>query len=300
MKLANPLLLRSQYRGEQDHLFRAPLANKTVMSMDVVAKATWAIIARAEKILHSVSTTMEELQDLMEDTHKVDQKYSLWPDTQPREWRPKILGQMDDSNPEITEHPLYYAGPVETYFDRTVPPCSPAPRNPFPFGEPISLTGFPLLVYVATVWNTFRKGRLLMLELISQLAMRFEEHDLVEHCRAEARVLATGLIAAIPYFLSADPSAFLPPRSPGTSVGPIKPGRSVGGLLIVHPLYIASTFTVIDGKMRAHMLHVLSWIGEELAIGQATVLAGQPNDFQKQFLRDAHILVWAGMVNQPV
>jgi hypothetical protein len=60
---------------------------------------------------------------------------------------------------------------------------------------------------------------------------------------------------------------------PSSSPGIITPGKSVGGLLILHPLTVSSTLSVVSLEMQTHFRNCLAWIGDNMGIGQATLLA---------------------------
>jgi len=85
--------------------------------------------------------------------------------------------------------------------------------------------------------------------------------------------------------------------SDGTSKT-ILPGRPVGGLLLMHTLYMVSVLSIIDPVLKTYMKDCLIWIGREMRIGQATMLSaeeGPPTDLF-DFLGEAHVLIWASML----
>lgn len=51
------------------------------------------------------------------------------------------------------------------------------------------------------------------------------------------------------------------------------PNRSIGGLLLMHSLYAASTFSVVPRHLREMFKEYLAWVGRVMGIGQARVLA---------------------------
>lgn len=82
--------------------------------------------------------------------------------------------------------------------------------------------------------------------------------------------LTQSILSSIPYLLSADLQAFVknvPARSP------LVPGRPVGGLLLMHGLFLLSTMTIIDPKIKDYLKSCLVWLGDHMGIGQATVLS---------------------------
>ena len=57
----------------------------------------------------------------------------------------------------------------------------------------------------------------------------------------------------------------------GTAV--VNPGRSVGGLLLMHPIYVASKLPIVPQQMREYLENCLEWIAMYMGIGQASLLA---------------------------
>lgn len=53
----------------------------------------------------------------------------------------------------------------------------------------------------------------------------------------------------------------------------IVPGRAVGGLLIMHSLYVTSHLSVTGPHIKTQLRDCLAWIGSNMGIGEATVLA---------------------------
>jgi hypothetical protein len=82
--------------------------------------------------------------------------------------------------------------------------------------------------------------------------------------------LTQSIVSSIPYLLSADLQAFVknvPARSP------LVPGRTVGGLLLIHGLFLLSTLPIIEPKVKDYLKDCLIWIGDHMGIGQAIVLS---------------------------
>lgn len=89
--------------------------------------------------------------------------------------------------------------------------------------------------------------------------------------REEAQTIADALCASIPYQIYAGcPEALASRKGPD---GEIRRGKAAGGLLLMYPLYIASTIPLISQEQRRWMKGRLKWIGEHMGISQATLLA---------------------------
>jgi len=75
----------------------------------------------------------------------------------------------------------------------------------------------------------------------------------------------------------------------------MNPGRPVGGLLLMHPIYVASTLLIVPQHMREYMKECLEWIGMHMGIGQASLFAKAPK-IDKEYFADGCMIVWAGML----
>lgn len=83
--------------------------------------------------------------------------------------------------------------------------------------------------------------------------------------------LARDMILSIPFHLIKDIDTLA--RYGHISLNHTIPGRRVGGLLLMHPLYVAMRTKVVAPEVRAHFKECLAWIGKEMGIGQATLCA---------------------------
>ncbi|KAL4914542.1 hypothetical protein BDW62DRAFT_219950 [Aspergillus aurantiobrunneus] len=130
-------------------------------------------------------------------------------------------------------------------------------------------------VYVAAVMNTYRKTYLLLLDVLLRLVRR------------KARAMINGIIASVTYHLVNHPED-QPPQA----------GRPVGGILLLHPLYVLSTCSIVPACVQWHARICLSWIGEHMGIGQAAVMSTGHANIQFQRMAEGHVLIWAGMLLQ--
>ena len=145
----------------------------------------------------------------------------------------------------------YWPGRVETYFD----------------------------LYVAGVWNVFRTARLLTLALIVRMSNKHGMiRSFVDLDHTATRTM-NDMLASIPYHLTENLQAFLYKQHMNTQIE--DPGRHLGGLLLMHPLYVASRLHFVSEDVRAYIRDCLVWIGENMGLGQATLLAkvGSPTSY---------------------
>lgn len=126
-------------------------------------------------------------------------------------------------------------------------------------------------LYVAALWNFSRIARCLLITLIMRLSGVLDDgvnHD-ADH--QEALRLVEDMIASIAYHLSEDLQVFLRERHDHTKI--TNAGRPVGGLLLMHSIYIASHLQIFPLEMREYFRTCLVWIGRRMGIGQAAFLA---------------------------
>ncbi|RDW57449.1 hypothetical protein BP6252_13787 [Coleophoma cylindrospora] len=186
------------------------------------------------------SLELKGLNSLNEEAIQLERRFSRWQDSRNTEFKPTIIGHVSKGRSGSETAAGYWPGRVDTYFD----------------------------LYVAGVWNIFRAARLLLIVLIVNLPNTTGDTD--SHIRT-ANCIVEDMIASIPYHLTDNLPAFLSELA--TSIEITDPGRSVGGLLLMHPLYVASKMPFLPEKVRKYMLTCLSWIGSNMGLGQAGVLA---------------------------
>ena len=234
----------------------------------------------------------------------LNEEYLPWPACQPEEWRPRTIGSIGHKQDALLQGTAYWPGRVDTYFDRK---------------KRSTLSQLPSLmiaVYVAAVWNTYRKARLMILDVIIRCSVRLGEEGCRKDEQVDAQELVDGMAASILYHLTDNPQTFMQQAEHGSVT--VAPGRPIGGLLLMHPLYVMSKLSVVSPQLRAHLKDCLAWIGKHMGIGQATLfsdvraraakatfLTSANRAFQsKSILPDdsvveGYILIWAGMLIQP-
>jgi hypothetical protein len=113
----------------------------------------------------------------------------------------------------------------------------------------------------------------------------------------EAQKLASNIAASIPYYLAGDLQVFLNQTlASGVGYKAMIPGPSVGGLLLMHTLYMVSNMSVVDPALKVYLKDCLAWIGQNMGIGQATMLSKHKPTNLSDYVTQAHVLIWAGML----
>lgn len=142
------------------------------------------------------------------------------------------------------------------------------------------------LVYVSTVWNSYRKCRLHLLSCISNCSQRLAAVDprnafspLSPYSQpqilAQARELAENAAASVPFHLLQDPGALLclqEQTSAYKELGLI-PNKAVGGLLLMYSILAIGECDIVPMELRDYFRDCLIWIGSVMGIGQAGVVA---------------------------
>lgn len=126
-------------------------------------------------------------------------------------------------------------------------------------------------LYVATLWNICRISRCCLIAAIIRLSGILNEETNCHTEYQEALSLVNDVIASIPYILSDDLRVFLRQRDDHSEIN--NPGRPVGGLLLMHSIYVASCLEILPIAMRDYMRTCLIWIRCRMGIGQAAFLA---------------------------
>ncbi len=100
---------------------------------------------------------------------------------------------------------------------------------------------------------------------------RLGDRDACQHEKAEVDELASDMVASILFHISGNVETCI--RNVNHSPLSIIPGKAIGGLLLMHPLFVTANLSVVSPSVQTHMRNVLAWIGTYMGIGQATVLS---------------------------
>jgi len=134
-----------------------------------------------------------------------------------------------------------------------------------------------LVVYVSSVWNCYRKCRLLLLNFIytcsNLLNDKGSEAYSQKNILKEAKILSESLASSVLFHLLRNPEAFVDEQQSTSSNPSILVNQSIGGLLIMHPLNAVSSLEIIPPDLRQLFREHLAWIGNVMGIGQALLLA---------------------------
>ena len=148
-------------------------------------------------------------------------------------------------------------------------------------------------VYIAAVWNTYRKAHIMALDIIARCKRRLQSTDICTEIQEEAElhVLAQDIMASMPYHLNPNSSASDSCNESINNIGPnhasteLQQPSVAAGLLLIHPLWVVATSESTYESTRTMAREMLSWIGTHLGIGQATLLADVRSSLVKRRFR---------------
>ena len=176
---------------------------------------------------------------LENECNEVERDFVQWHEHRASEFRPTTIISLNRDPSEERIAVGYWPGNIDTYFD----------------------------LYVAGVWNIFRTAQLILLALLITMPGRTNKSTrFIE----TANHIVEDIFASIPYHLADNLPVFVE-RSRHEEA--IDPGRTLGGLLLMHPLYAISKCSFLAEESREYARDCLRWIGDEMGIGQAGLMA---------------------------
>ena len=175
----------------------------------------------------------------------MNQAFIQWQEAQIKDVKPRTVGYVSQGRAHSNGEVGYWPGKVDAYFD----------------------------LYVAGVWNTACTFRLLLLDMIVRLSKVLNDNDSHVSEQEDALRLVEDIVASIPFHLAEDLQVFLrDTQDEGAATRKIKPGKPVGGLLLLHPVCIASKLSIVPPRLQDYTRECLEWIATNMGIGQASLL----------------------------
>jgi hypothetical protein len=201
---------------------------------------------------------VEDLHKTLDEARAINEGFEKWAASQPDEWKPKTISHGHG----VSRHNLsWVSGRVDEYLDRKY----------LSFFWDLRLYA-KNIVYVAAVWNAYRKNRLFILNTIVRCLKRLEQERSCLEEMLQVEELIADQLAAIPFHLAANVRSFAEQLNDNLALT-IVPGKSIGGLLLMHPLYVASHLSVVNPRVQAQVKDCLSWISINMGIGEAKLLS---------------------------
>ncbi|GKU05580.1 hypothetical protein FLAG1_08471 [Fusarium langsethiae] len=233
----------SQTHTQGSGILCPPLDDNPQRSLDQIMVRLAPLTARTEQLLANANPSRSALLELYEALIVFHDEIALWADFQPPAWRPELIGYVSPDSPTAGDIPWICSGPVEKYFD----------------------------LYVGTAWNSWRSMYIVWLDQLYHVSNALGQHDLIPHYVSTVESLVAGLKASIPYHLSRNVQGYI--KHVNAGVHDLQINHLSGGLLLFHHLYSIGRCTVVAASTRQYLANVLKWIGNEMGIGNAAVLA---------------------------
>ncbi|KAH8883180.1 hypothetical protein GQ53DRAFT_787037 [Thozetella sp. PMI_491] len=204
----------------------------------------------------------EDACSLLEDCAALDKRFKKWQKTRATEVKPTALGHLTPRGSASAVPAGCWPGRVDTYFD----------------------------LYLAGAWNVFRTARLLLITLMIGLSDASGGDSWASYHVLLGQIV-DDIVASIPYHLAESLPSFMSEYSAGEDA--ISPGRALGGWLLMHPLYLASSLPSLPEDIRGYMKGCLTWMGSNMGIGQAALLGKTPI-IDSSYLATGWIVIWSG------
>ncbi|RGP81042.1 hypothetical protein FLONG3_831 [Fusarium longipes] len=220
-----------------------PLENNPRRSLDYILMQLLPLTIRSEQLLADPAPSRNALLKLYRDLNEFHDVFELWANDQPLAWRPELVGYVLQDLPSTNEIPWVSSGPVDKYSD----------------------------LFVAMAWNSWRSTYIVWLDQLFHVSNKLGQHDLIPQYISKVNELVAGLKASIPYYLSRNVEEYI--KYVNTGQPSLQTNHLSGGLLLFHTLYSIGRCTIVDAAIRRYLANALMWIGNEMGIGNATVLA---------------------------
>ncbi|KAI9148069.1 Transcription factor dbaG [Paramyrothecium foliicola] len=240
-------------------VFNVPALTEGGIGLDTLLIQTDALWTKFETV-----TEAADLVVIQNELNELEQLFKQWQVSRTPELYPTAAGSVKRNNCSEEPPAGLRPGRIDTYFD----------------------------LYVAGIWNVFRSARLLIFALSHKLASILGSEDACTAQDRSARLVSEDILASIPYHLVDNLPLFLSEAQTITEV--TDTGKRLGGLLLLHPLYILSNLSFIAEDVRVYAKTCLRWIGSDMGLGQATLLAnvGRFTDYEKAAANDFRTRTW--------
>ncbi|EMC99034.1 hypothetical protein BAUCODRAFT_388100 [Baudoinia panamericana UAMH 10762] len=155
--------------------------------------------------------------------------------------------------------------------------------------------------FVAGMWMSYRQCQLHLTNLLCRISRTLskdpEAYDRSrEHAKLQREVqdLVDDMYAAIPFMLVGE--QIRGSRPEGSLWNHARPPMLLGGLDLQWTLFTASILDIVSSDVRRNIRSILLWIGENLGLGQATVLACMDTNPPGGVTAKGDALKWAGFL----
>lgn len=194
-------------------------------------------------LLENLLATSEAHGRLLCEVSQLEQDFISWEEAQGNELRPDTIGTVNELTPNEEYNPGYFPGKVDTYLD----------------------------LYIACIWNVYRAARLFLIELKAKIQIEIDNDESLDSSDDSLHCLVEDMLSSIPYHITENLHTFVQNVDHERSI--TTPGKIAYGLLLTHPLHVVSNLPSVDTEVRDYMKRCLVWIGKNMGIGQAFLMA---------------------------
>jgi hypothetical protein len=112
----------------------------------------------------------------------------------------------------------------------------------------------------------------MILNTIIRCSKRLEKTSSCHDEKIQVEELVGDMVASILFHLADNLATFVEQAQNSLGLAMV-PGRSIGGLLLMYPLFVTSHLPVVPAQSQSQMRDCLAWIGSHMGIGEATMLS---------------------------
>jgi hypothetical protein len=196
----------------------------------------------AERALADPTLTESHQHAIFQRAATLNDRLARWEEILSPESKPTTIGHVRaSSNPYIDVG--HWPGPLHMYTD----------------------------LRAAAILNVSRVAQCYLLDIICRLKLIRADAEDNDQKRLNAMQLIQEFTSSIAYHLVEDLHSFSTTVQRGNPIE--QPGRAVGGLLLMYPLYIASQLSTVPLELQDYFKRCLLWIRQNMGVGYASLLA---------------------------
>ncbi|RAK99901.1 putative C6 transcription factor [Aspergillus ibericus CBS 121593] len=255
----HPLLTRGMSQGP----FFVPYIGNEHQELDSILHDTYGIWGKMNLFL---ADDVEALYLLQEEALLINQRFLQWQDSVPTDFMPTTVGHLPPRSSATAPTVGHWPGPIDVYFD----------------------------LYTAAVWNITRVARCFLIDIITKISDTLQDGRDYTREKIDADRLLKELLSSIPYHLTECLPDFLRHMSKVSDIQ--TPGRAAGGLLLMHPIYLLCQLSIVSLEIREYLTRCLEWIGMNMGVGQASLLAKQSKEPRVDDLLSGCMIIWTGFL----
>lgn len=224
-------------------VYYAPMMHGAVQKFDHIIFKMNPTYRRSLELFAMESPSLDDIEDLRRSAAETITAIKTWGEEQEGEWAPKTVGRISSRMASLSPDGHFWPGRIERFSD----------------------------VYIAGVWNTWRKTYILALSILVRCRKVLGSTESNKPEESTAQSLAEAVAASVPSHLLERLDEWM--LEDENRIKTARPGRPSGGLFLLHPLFVVSRATIVSPDLREYFSDRLAWIGRHMGISQASVVA---------------------------